>query len=32
MEKLVRDTVVLEIGDYLGLDDDRVEELEQDDG
>ena len=32
MEELVRDTVVHEIGHYFGLDDDRLEELEQDDG
>jgi predicted Zn-dependent protease with MMP-like domain len=30
MEALVQDTVVHEIGHYFGLDDDRLEELEQD--
>jgi predicted Zn-dependent protease with MMP-like domain len=29
MEELVRDTVVHEVGHYFGLDDDRLEELEQ---
>ncbi|HEV8309947.1 MAG TPA: metallopeptidase family protein [Methylomirabilota bacterium] len=29
MEQLVQDTVVHEIGHYFGLDDDRLEELEQ---
>ena len=28
MEELVRDTVVHEVGHYFGLDDDRLEELE----
>jgi predicted Zn-dependent protease with MMP-like domain len=28
MEELVRDTVVHEIGHYFGLDDERLEELE----
>jgi len=32
MEELVRDTVVHEVGHYFGLDDDRLEELEQEDG
>ncbi len=31
MEELVQDTVVHEIGHYFGLDDDRLEELEQGD-
>ena len=29
MEELVQDTVIHEIGHYFGLDDDRLEELEQ---
>ena len=29
MEELVRDTVVHEVGHYFGLDDDRLDELEQ---
>ena len=29
MEELVRDTVVHEVGHYFGLDDERLEELEQ---
>jgi predicted Zn-dependent protease with MMP-like domain len=29
MEELIRDTVVHEVGHYFGLDDDRLEELEQ---
>ncbi|PYM63068.1 MAG: hypothetical protein DMD79_09565 [Candidatus Rokuibacteriota bacterium] len=32
MEGLIRDTVVHEVGHYFGLDDDRLEELEQEDG
>jgi len=32
MEELVRDTVVHEIGHYFGLDDARLEELEEGDG
>jgi predicted Zn-dependent protease with MMP-like domain len=32
MEELIRDTVVHEVGHYFGLDDDRLEELEQEDG
>ena len=32
MEGLIRDTVIHEVGHYFGLDDDRLEELEQEDG
>jgi predicted Zn-dependent protease with MMP-like domain len=32
MEALVRDTVIHEVGHYFGLDDERLEEIERDEG